>query len=130
MIGAGQVDLGGGLGGDGGSTADDGQAGRFLVGTNTASVGSSAIGSLGGSATLTGDDTTTQQGTRAVNPMIADETFVPTIAGLPTGAEAFGFTGLNANDIYIGSDSLIDLTPQEAFAADGAPGPWAGHLRG
>ena len=115
VTGNGQIDLSGGLGGEGGSTADDGQAGRFLVGTNTVANGSSAVGALG-SAGLTGSDTTTQDGTLVVNPLIADETFVPTIAGLPTGAEAFGFTGLNANDIMLGASSLIDLTPQEAFA--------------
>ncbi|MEZ6193808.1 MAG: hypothetical protein R3C45_21400, partial [Phycisphaerales bacterium] len=116
VTGAGDINVTGGLGGDTGSSTDDGQSGRFLVGTNTVAVGSSAVGALGGGANLQGNDTTTQIGTRAVNPLIADETFVPTIAGLVGGAEAFGFTGLNANDIYIGVDSLIDLTPQDAFA--------------
>ncbi len=129
VTGAGDVSLIGGLGGDNGTTEDDGQAGRFLVGSNTVAEGSSAIGALGGSATLDGNDTTTQAGTRAVNPMIADESSVPTIAGLIGGAETFGFTGLNANDIYFGADSLIDLTHRKhspaSHASTSAPEPTA-----
>ena len=116
VTGAGTVNLSGGFGANGGSTTDDGQAGRLLVGTNTAAVGSSAIGAMGPGAYLTGNDSTTQTGTRAPNPLIAGDPSVPTIAGLVGGAEAFGQTGLNANDIYLGADTLIDLTPQEAFA--------------
>ena len=116
VSGSGLVDVGGGLGADNTVSFDDGEAGRLLVGTNTAAAGSSAIGSLGG-ATLNGNDTATQTGTFATNPLIARETFVPTLAGLTRGAEAFGLTSLNTLDLELeDGSSLIQATPQNAFA--------------
>lgn len=110
VFGSGTIDL------SGGTAINNGADGQLLIGSNTVAPGSSAIGSLNG-ASLQGNDTSTQLGTLAGNPLVADTPDVPTIAGLLGGAEAFGFTSLNANDIELSpGQSLIDATPQEAFA--------------
>ncbi len=114
--GTGSVNLAGGFGKNGAATFDDGDAGQLLVGTNTVAVGSSAIGALGG-ASLIGNDTLTRMGTRSVNPLLANSVSTPNIVGLTGGAEAFGFTNLNANDILLANNmNLVDSTPPDAFA--------------
>ncbi len=114
--GSGTIDVSGGLGRNGGASFDDGASGQLLVGANTVAVGSSAAAALGG-ASLTGSDTSSRAGTVSINPLIADAPSTPNIVGLPGGAEAFGFTGHNANDIFLANNmNLVESTPAEAFA--------------
>ena len=84
----------------GGNGASVGGLGRFVFGSNTAA-------SLGGS-TL---DAQVQgfAGIRASNPFLFNGQQTPFIPGLPSGAEVFGLTGLNAQTLL--SIDIFDNAP-------------------
>lgn len=110
--GTGSVDTSGGMSGDNVEQAGDG---RFLLGANNLTPGSSPATAFTGTS-IGMQDSNTRIGNRSTTPFVTTTPSVPNLVNLVGGAEAFGYTTLSADTTHVDGLTLLSGTPQNAVA--------------